>query len=261
MFHFSEYTSSQAFRPCEAAFIAHPEPAFKNIHRNVPVTVFVSRTNFRSLQQSYGQIPGVTVKALLLRPKDLNISSLLTLMSVDKTDSVPLYLAQVTKVLRDMAERSPVFDYYAFRRELNRLVLTPMQKQPLQLRLDLLESFLDLSGDERNTGFGFDSGAITIVDLSCPFVDSGTACVLFNIVLGVFLAKDSPAGKVIAVDEAHKVHTLFSPHRTSLTHSSTSPTPPLPRSSPSRSSRSSVSNGITAPASSSPHRNRPSTPV
>jgi len=50
---------------------------------------------------------------------------------------------------------------------------------------------------------------LTIVDLSCPFVDSGSACVLFNICIGQFLSatKAEAVGKVIAVDEAHKYMT------------------------------------------------------
>jgi len=51
----------------------------------------------------------------------------------------------------------------------------------------------------------FKAGSLTIVDLSCPFVDDGAACVLFNICLALFLKDRSGVGRVVALDEAHKV--------------------------------------------------------
>src|SRR5436190_4759224 len=73
------------------------------------------------------------------------------------------------------------------------------QQAPLQMRLRLLESFLE---KEPSTPYGkrpvsskepeddvwdFKRGSLTIVDLSCPFVDESDACALFNICLGIFL--------------------------------------------------------------------------
>lgn len=48
----------------------------------------------------------------------------------------------------------------------------------LQLRLDLLESFLDLQGNALKPQFK--PREITIMDMSCPFVDANTACILFK---------------------------------------------------------------------------------
>jgi hypothetical protein len=205
VFHFSQYTSRVNFRPCEAAFIACPDPKFKDQVRSVPVTVLVSPSNFLGLQLAYSQIPGVTVKKFLLRPQDLNIGSMLTLMSVSQSSSQPLYVSHVTKLLREMAGESSDFDFFDFKRRLEEVPMLPLQRKPLEQRLDLLESFLDLEGRQSDV-FDFEEGSITIVDLSCPFVDENTACVLFNIALGVFLQDSTPgAGKVVAVDEAHKV--------------------------------------------------------
>ena len=53
----------------------------------------------------------------------------------------------------------------------------------------------------------FPHGSLTIVDLSCPFVDAPLACTLFGIALDLFLASSGagpPRGRVVALDEAHK---------------------------------------------------------
>lgn len=57
-----------------------------------------------------------------------------------------------------------------------------------------------------------EKGTLTIVDLSDPFVDASTACVLFDICLGIILKRHKEAvtankispGLIITLDEAHK---------------------------------------------------------
>ena len=70
------------------------------------------------------------------------------------------------------------------------------------------------------TIWSFESGTLTIVDLSCPFVDENAACALFNIAMALFLEERGTAGRIIALDEAHKagllqpggtLHLLMSP--------------------------------------------------
>ena len=115
------------------------------------------------------------------------------------------------------------------------------QKAMLTARLDLLKSFMYLpeiagagntqKGDFPDTKKGrekerrwyaqeddrqraqiaktgiwsFEPGSLTIVDLSCPFVDEGAACAMFNICLALFLEDRQKAGRIVALDEAHKV--------------------------------------------------------
>ena len=50
---------------------------------------------------------------------------------------------------------------------------------------------------------------MTIVDLSCPCVSPETACSLFNICLSLFLEQSISCGRVVALDEAHKVSIRF----------------------------------------------------
>jgi hypothetical protein len=152
----------------------------------------------------YTQIPGVKVNPFKLQPKDLNISTMLTLMSVNKTEAAPLYMGIVTKILRDMASKTAEgFDYPEFKRQLDDARLDRKQIEFLTQRLDLLESFLDLDGS--TTSPDFTAGEVTIIDLSCPFMDASTACVLFKVGMGLYLESDSSVGKVIVLDEAHKV--------------------------------------------------------
>jgi len=57
----------------------------------------------------------------------------------------------------------------------------------------------------------FIPGQLTIVDLSDPFIDPKSACGLFEIVTRIFTRADlGKAGKVLLVDEAHKVRRCWS---------------------------------------------------
>lgn len=82
------------------------------------------------------------------------------------------------------------------------------QDLPLKMRLQLLESFLILPGKDKGIPkdtWKFNPGTLTIIDLSCPFVDADDACALFNICLSLFLENRHEGGRLVALDEAHKV--------------------------------------------------------
>ncbi len=91
------------------------------------------------MRKVYAHLPRVQVRPLFFRVQDLNVSRMMTLMAVSQDGKQPLYLQVVRKILRDIGEP---FDYDVFRRELNAQKFTTDQKAPLELRLDLLESFL-----------------------------------------------------------------------------------------------------------------------
>lgn len=205
--HYGQYTSSTSFYPSEAAFLAVPNPDFSSMQSKVNVTVYVSPSNYHGLSATYSQIPGVTVRKLLLQPHQLDISSMLNLMAIDQKENTTLYMAQVTKVLRDMAMETGGFDFFDFKSRIKGLNLFSAQRKALDQRIGLLESFLDVDTQSRGSLFDFTPGALNIVDLSCPFVDSGMACILFDICLSTFLQTQTAncKGKVIALDEAHKV--------------------------------------------------------
>jgi hypothetical protein len=117
-------------------------------------------------------------------------------------------MASVLQILRDMATHSESFDYKVFKERLKKQMFSPSQSSMLQMRLDLLESFLDWQGVIAEPGFR--AGELTIMDMSCPFVDANTACILFKMGLERYL-NSSAAGKMVVLDEAHKVCThIFS---------------------------------------------------
>ncbi|EOD47174.1 hypothetical protein UCRNP2_6077 [Neofusicoccum parvum UCRNP2] len=149
----------------------------------IEVNVLVSPSNYWRLKEAYGAIPD---------PKRC--------------------LRVINKILRDMAtsaQRSFEFDYKEFLRRLEKERLSPDQKGPMNLRLQLLESFMDVDGskDEDDDIFKPNPGSLTVVDLTDPFVDASSACTLFDICLALFLEDDGSAGRVIALDEAHKYMT------------------------------------------------------
>lgn len=93
--------------------------------------------------------------------------------------------------------------------------MNPAQKAGLKQRLDLLMTFtqpagtLKLSHKARSISMveeqRFASGRVTIVDLSDPFVDAAMAGAIFEICIRLFQRASVDTGKVLVVDEAHKV--------------------------------------------------------
>lgn len=137
--------------------------------------------------------------------------------------------ASLQSILRDLGER---FSYKLFMDRLDeeKKTFNPAQIAGLEQRLALLNSFMEpnrpqpttfgsktyanISGPKSNvtapksTPHRFAAGQLTIVDLSDPFIDPGSACGLFEIVTRLFVRAEVETGKVLVVDEAHKV---FSP--------------------------------------------------
>jgi hypothetical protein len=108
------------------------------------------------------------------------------MMNVNESADKPrLYLAALDNILRRMAmERGDAasLDYNLFLRKLKEQKFTPSQMVPLQLRLNMLESFLDFSSRSKDRYYKdflyFEQGTLTIIDLSCPFVHEKDACAL-----------------------------------------------------------------------------------
>ncbi|GAM35382.1 hypothetical protein TCE0_017r03673 [Talaromyces pinophilus] len=207
--HYNEYSSNVSNQPSEAAFLASTMPEYsKKFHKSIPVRVLTSPSNFHNLEKMYSQIPSVSVHPFRLKPHHLNIATMLSLMSMGKKDSKPLYMAQLTRILREMAlTNKGRFNYFEFRQRLKDLRLDRTQTPFLEQRLDLLDSFLDLKGVDKTGGDYFVDGGVTILDLSCPFMDQDTACILFRIAIDLFLHSHPSRGKMIVADEAHKYMT------------------------------------------------------
>eukprot|EP00158_Paraphelidium_tribonemae_P009079 Partr_v1_DN28762_c1_g1_i1_m62958 putative Inherit from NOG: Conserved hypothetical, protein len=211
--HFDNSTT-ETIKPCEAAFLSAEtgKPGVKS------VTILVSPSNYGTMCKVYASLPNVHVRPLFFSTSDLNISRMLTLMSVDTDEALPLYMQVVEMLLRDLGDE---FTYTRFRHELSKQQFTPLQSGPLTMRLALLDSFLGeqvaskIPGANRDENVErmnaivslkrlFRPGHLVIVDLTDPFIDTGAACALFDIMLGLFMETKVDSGKVVVLDEAHK---------------------------------------------------------
>lgn len=124
-------------------------------------------------------------------------------MNVDDSGKVPLYMAEVLRILRKMAVEYDRFDYRIFKKRIAKAQFETAQQKLLDVRMGVLESFLDLTGTH-NSKMLFNPGEVTIMDMSCPFVDVNTACIMFKCGLQRYL-QSGASGKLIVLDEAHKV--------------------------------------------------------
>jgi hypothetical protein len=131
-------------------------------------------------------------------------------MHVTEDGKVPLYIQVVQQILRSIGNDK--FNYKDFKVKLTQKgsEFTPQQKTPLNLRIQLLESILlecqsKRSGTSESIKQHFRQGVVTIVDLTDPLLNAASANALFDIVLSLYLETEISTGKLLVLDEAHKV--------------------------------------------------------
>ena len=218
--------------PCEAAYVS------KSVIDNaqpLPVRVYVAPSSLKRMKKVYEHFGGnLEVKPLLFSESELDTAAFLSLMAVNSSENAPLYMQTV--IVRKSISLKPQFidrafgkqsvlrelgDDYTYSAFMNQLEekkrdMNPAQKAGLKQRLDLLQTFtrqtrsLPLANMSRNTVVmreeeRFAAGMITIVDLSDPFVDAPLAGAIFEICIRLFQRASVDTGKVLVVDEAHKV--------------------------------------------------------
>lgn len=72
--------------------------------------------------------------------------------------------------------------------------------------MSLLNAFMeDNNSTKLSSNPRFSASQLTIIDLSDPFIDSTSACGLFEIIVRLFVRAEVGTGKILVVDEAHKV--------------------------------------------------------
>ncbi|KAF2023671.1 hypothetical protein EK21DRAFT_80342 [Setomelanomma holmii] len=202
VFSYGEFSNGgSGFDVSEAAYLAAAN-ASVSTHRVKKVTVLTSPSN-PAIAKFYRAIPGVEVIPFKLKARTLDIGTLLTLMAVNEKSEVPLYMAKVESILRTIATESEdgLFDYNLFKERLTMEYFDPKQTAMLQMRLGLLESFLDTTNLLPEPKYR--PGEITIIDLSDPFVTPNTACILFKLGMERFM-QSRVQGKMVVLDEAHK---------------------------------------------------------
>lgn len=94
--------------------------------------------------------------------------------------------------------------------ELKKKTFNPAQLSGLEQRLALLTSFMAGKKTKKLKALTerkrrFAPGQLTIVDLSDPFIDPASACGLFEVLTRLFVRAEVNTGKVLVIDEAHKV--------------------------------------------------------
>ncbi|KAI3286486.1 hypothetical protein DTO002I6_8157 [Penicillium roqueforti] len=178
------------------------------------------------LQRTYSRF-NIKVEPLQIDQANLSTKRMLDLMAVGQDSGpVPLYVHTVQRILREMRLLQQMagsqFDYKDFKKRILSTGLLPGQLEPLRQRLDTLESFMAPQQTAPNNqargkkaksqGAGSNwtpkASQLTIVDLSCPCISPDTACSLFNVCLGIFMEQDTNIGRIVALDEAHKVCVL-----------------------------------------------------
>ena len=112
-------------------------------------------------------------------------------------------------ILRDIGADN--FSYTKFKSSLDAVKkkFNPDQLSGLEQRMLLLESFLEKGAKRTSVEARFKEGQLTIVDLTDPFIDAGNVNALFEIVTRLFERAAVHTGKVLVVDEAHKVGFLL----------------------------------------------------
>lgn len=116
VFHYDNFTSHSSSQLCEAAYLCSS---------GVPVRVLVSPSNVWAMKRIYSNLPGLPkgcpgpqVIPLYISEKQLNVTNMMTLMSVDQTSGhPPLYL----EVSRDDSRRKKLERASMFPPPLNRL--------------------------------------------------------------------------------------------------------------------------------------------
>ncbi|KAK0767046.1 hypothetical protein N5P37_000778 [Trichoderma harzianum] len=216
VFHYDPWVSASRGSPCEAAYLASAQ--------KISVRVLCPPTNVKQIEGIYSKLPNVRVETLRINQSDLNTKRMMDLMAISSVQGgMPLYMHVVQRILKDLRieqqEKETTFNYRDFKQRLLDAALTPAQLQPLQQRLETLESFMvkeqvvhiskkkAIQSQGKANSWEPKTGQLTIIDLSCPCVTEETACSLFNICLSLFLEQSPQVGRVVALDEAHKFMT------------------------------------------------------
>ncbi|THV65189.1 hypothetical protein D6D29_10600 [Aureobasidium pullulans] len=201
--------TASAHNICEAAHL---------VSLGTKVKVLVSRSNYHALSSIYKKAVSpqaahlLNIQPLVLQSYHLPAERMHRLMAFQESETaVPLYMEVIMRILREMAITGLPFNYSTFKAHLANEGLMPGQKVMMDMRLCLLESFMDpsctrptKSSAKKTDLFSTVPGTLTIVDLSDPFLDSSTTCTLFDILLSLFLSSRPEAGMLICLDEAHK---------------------------------------------------------
>lgn len=176
-------------------------------HRRIPVHIVdIHRiTNHSLISRPLSPISHLYSPFFLTNPM-----SRTQLMRVKDTDN-QLYVASLLDLLRryQRAGTVPVFSH--FMAEVRAACNIKGQEAPLLQRLALLEAFVAegpanvaIAADGRDVAAACAPGALVVVDLTDPLLSGEEAGSVFAVLVDAFRALPCSAGKVLALDEAHR---------------------------------------------------------
>ncbi|KAI7532856.1 glutathione degradosome, partial [Hortaea werneckii] len=174
-----------------------------------PILYNVNAPNSTFLCGSHGSGKSYTLSCLLenclMKDASMNVSRMKRLMAFsDEEQNVPLYMEVMMEELRRMAKSQRPFTVAEFEERKVAKGFKEGQASMLNMRLDLLKSFMNESHTSQEGLFKTEPGTLTIVDLTDPFLDASTVCMLFDICLALFKQNRPSSGLVIGLDEAHR---------------------------------------------------------
>jgi len=144
--------------------------------------------------------------------RKLTASQLKSLMRIANNDEMPLYMSRMLDILRRIQKSGKIIPFGDFKSLIQEENFLKQQSAPLEMRLQILESFLKES--DQNMSLNFDSislselfltpNTIVVSDLTDPMLSPQEASGVFQVLLSQFLSLDSKNGKLVVFDEAHK---------------------------------------------------------
>ncbi|KAA6409421.1 MAG: hypothetical protein FRX48_06974 [Lasallia pustulata] len=244
VFHYDKFTSFASNQICEAAYLCSSGiPVRVLVSPSNFWRMRQAYSNMPGLPAS-AKKPVVAPMLLKERHLDVErMMNLMAVTEKDGPMPLYMeVVCKILRQMAVEAQGAPGLNYAAFKTRLEVEGFSYNQNGPLKLRLDLLESFTEIPGTPGATYvrppkprfpdtkkgrkaereweaeqeqkrvaelrkpdiWSFEPGSLTIVDLSCPFVDDSSACALFNISLALFLENRGDIGRIVALDEAHK---------------------------------------------------------
>ncbi|CAB9514940.1 conserved hypothetical protein [Seminavis robusta] len=212
--HYDQNTTSI----CEAAGLLSPAPVLKEnlaeLSRlccvpSAKATILVSPTYYKQRKAFYGD--HCTVRPLLFRWHTLTADHIKRIMRIGAADN-QLYVASLMTLLRKYQRAHVVPDFVDFIEEVKTVCNVQGQQGPLSQRLALLESVIaesevnsDIAAESMDVSQACEDGLLLIIaDLTDPLLSKEEANGLFQVITEQFRSIPIKAGKLLALDEAHK---------------------------------------------------------
>lgn len=178
---------------------------------NDRMIVLVSPTYYLQRKAFYG--PDINVRPLLFKWSKMTADRLRQLMRLSSEDT-QLYVATLLDILRSYQRLNRLPTFKAFIDEVCSKADAKGQSAPLIQRLNILESFIhESSKNSAIQEFAIDissaiqSGVLVVADISDPLLSREEASGVFELLVESFrTAPLTGCGKLLALDEAHKVY-------------------------------------------------------